>query len=88
LGAWPNALPMAGGRRPGEVRHEQVMSQVEDILAFSGMQGARTLMERLEDDDQGRRRMRVRVVRGEGKSDFVYDVLVEASGLMGIYRTA
>lgn len=79
---------MAGKRKARGVRDEQVMNQVEDILAFSGIQGARTLMERLEDDDHGRRRMRVRVVRGEGKGDFVYEVLIEEGGLMGIYRTS
>ena len=68
-----------------DVRNEEVLAEVEEILAFAGLQGGRTLMERLEDDAQGRRRMRVRVVRGEGKPDYLYDVLIEASGLMGIY---
>ncbi len=63
------------------------MAQVDDVLRFAGLQGARTLMERMEDDSEGRRRIRVRVVRGEGKKDFVYDVLIEQTGLMGIYRT-
>ena len=67
------------------VRNEEVLAEVEAILAFQGLQGARTLMERLEDDPHGRRRMRVRVVRGEGKPDYLYDVLIEPSGLMGIY---
>jgi hypothetical protein len=79
---------VAGGKKPRDARDLEVTAQVEDILAFSGLQGARTLMERLEDDEQGRHRMRVRVVMGEGKGDFVYDVLVGKDGLMGIYRTA
>ena len=61
------------------------MAEVDEILSFAGIQGGRTLMERLEDDPSGRRRMRVRVVRGEGKSDYIYDVLIERDGLMGIY---
>lgn len=67
------------------VRDEEVLAEVDEILAFAGIQGGRTLMERLEDDKHGRRRMRVRVVRGEGKADYLYDVLIEADGLMGIY---
>lgn len=72
-------------RSRGEIDQAKVVAEVEELLQFSGLQGARTLMERLEDDDQGRRRMRLRVVRGEGKRDFVYDVLVGDDGLMGIY---
>jgi hypothetical protein len=64
------------------------MRQVKEVLDFSGLQGATTLLERLEDDEEGRRRLRVRVPRGEGKRDFVYDVLIDEDGLMGIYRTA
>jgi hypothetical protein len=71
--------------RSREVKDEEVLAEIDEILAFAGMQGGRTLMERLEDDKEGRRRMRVRVVRGEGKVDYVYDVLIEATGLMGIY---
>jgi hypothetical protein len=72
-------------RSPREVRDGEVLAEVDEILAFAGIQGGRTLMERLEDDREGRRRMRVRVVRGEGKPDYVYDVLIERDGLMGIY---
>lgn len=78
---------MGVGKSRRELKDQEILAQVEDVLQFAGLQGARTLMERMEDDDQGRRRMRVRVVRGEGKKDYVYDVLVEEDGLMGIYRT-
>lgn len=71
--------------RTREVKDEEVIAEVDEILAFAGLQGGRTLMEKLEDDAHGRRRMRVRVVRGEGKPDYHYDVLIEADGLMGIY---
>lgn len=71
--------------RPREVKDDEVIAEVDEILAFAGLKGGRTLMEKLEDDTLGRRRMRVRVVRGEGKPDYLYDVLIERDGLMGIY---
>ncbi len=72
-------------RRSRQVKDGEVLAEVDEILAFAGLQGGRTMMERLEDDKEGRRRMRVRVIRGEGKVDYVYDVLIERTGLMGIY---
>jgi hypothetical protein len=74
-------------RRTHAAKNEEVIAAVDDVLRFAGLQGARTLMEHLEDDQAGRQRVRVRVVRGEGKRDWVYDVLVEPSGLLGIYRS-
>lgn len=68
-------------------KHADVIATVDDVLRFAGLQGARTLMERLDDDEYGRKRMRVRVVRGEGRKDWVYEVLVESNGLVGIYRS-
>ena len=73
--------------RSHAAKNEEVIAAVDDILKFAGLQGARTLMEKLEDDTAGRQRVRVRVVRGEGKRDWVYDVLVEPTGLLGIYRS-
>ena len=77
-----------GRRHVGRiVRDAEVLAQVEEVLSFAGLQGARTVVEDLEDDEQGRKRLRVRAVRGEGKKDFLYEVLVQENGLMGIYRT-
>ncbi len=66
----------------------EVLSEVEEVLRFQGLQGARTVIEGLEDDEGGRKRLRIRAVFGEGKKDCFYEVLVEPNGLMGIYRTA
>jgi hypothetical protein len=65
-----------------------VVAAVDEMLRFSGMQGARTVTERVDSDEGGRRRVRIRLLRGEGKVDWIYDVLVEPSGLLGIYRVA
>jgi len=81
------AAPVEEDRRSHAAKNEEVIAAVDDILKFAGLQGARTLMEHLEDDTAGRQRVRVRVVRGEGKRDWVYDVLVEPTGLLGIYRS-
>jgi hypothetical protein len=72
---------------PSDVKQEDVVRAVDEILAFTGLQGARTTLERM-DDVGDRRRIRVRVMRDEGKADWVYDVLIDEKGLMGIYRTA
>ena len=80
-----HGLAVGQDGRSREVKDEEVLAEVDEILAFAGLQGGRTLMERMDDDKDGRRRMRVRVVRGEGKVDYVYDVLIERTGLMGIY---
>lgn len=69
------------------MQDREILLEVEEVLRFSGLQGARTIIEALEADEQGRKRLRVRAVRGEGKKDFLYEVLVEANGLIGIYRT-
>lgn len=65
-----------------------VVAAVDEILHFSGIQGAHTVTERVDADESGRQRVRIRVLRGEGKVDWIYDVLVEPSGLLGIYRVA
>lgn len=78
---------MGSNRRKPAARNAEVLAQVEEILQYAGLQGARTVVEGMQDDEQGRQRLRVRAVRGEGKQDFLYEVLVEPSGLMGIYRT-
>ena len=69
-----------------QVKQEDVVRAVDEILAFTGLRGARTTLERM-DDVGNRRRIRVRVVRDEGKGDWVYDVLIDEKGLMGIYRS-
>ena len=86
--ARPHAAAVEEDRRTHAVKQEEVVSAVDDILQFAGLQGARTMMEQMEDDAVGRKRMRVRVVRGEGKRDWVYEVLVGPTGLLGIYRAA
>ncbi len=78
---------MARKRQARDVQDAEVLSEVEEVLRFQGLQGARTVIEKLEDDEGGRKRLRIRAVFGEGKKDCIYEVLVEASGLMGIYRT-
>jgi len=77
-----------GRRHTGRIaRDAEVLAQVEEVLRFAGLQGARTVVEDMEADEKGRQRLRVRAVRGEGKKDFLYEVLVQENGLMGIYRT-
>lgn len=68
--------------------HEDVLSAVDEVLSFSGVQGARTLTERVEGEDGGRTRVRIRVVRGDGRRDWIYDVLVQPNGLLGIYKVS
>lgn len=65
-----------------------ILAAVEEVLTFAGVQGARTVTEWVEDVEGGRVRVRVRVVRGEGRRDFVYDVLVQPNGLLGIYKVS
>lgn len=65
-----------------------ILAAVEEVLTFSGVQGARTMTERVEDVDGGRMRVRVRVLRGEGHRDWTYDVLVQPNGLLGIYKVS
>ena len=72
----------------GDAEQHDVVAAVDEMLRFSGMQGARTVTERVDADDTGRRRVRIRLLRGEGKVDWIYDVLVEPSGLLGIYRVS
>lgn len=64
----------------------EIIAAVDEVLSFSGIQGARTVTERVEDADHGRTRVRIRVLRGEGRRDWLYDVLVEPGGLLGIYK--
>ena len=72
----------------GDHGQADVVAAVDEMLHFSGMQGAHTVTDRVDTDESGRQRVRIRVLRGEGKVDWVYDVLVEPSGLLGIYRVA
>ncbi len=74
--------PMPPEGRP----QREVLAAVDEVLAFSGVQGARTVTERVEDANAGRTLVRIRVLRGEGRRDWLYDVLVEPSGLLGIYK--
>jgi hypothetical protein len=72
-----------GGRSQPEI-----LAAVDEVLSFSGVQGARTVTERVADDDLGRMHVRIRVLRGEGRRDWIYDVLVQPNGLLGIYKVA
>jgi hypothetical protein len=75
---------LAGSDQP----HRDVLSAVDEVLSFAGVQGARTVTEGVEALDGERLRVRVRVVRGEGRRDWLYDVLVQPNGLLGIYKVA
>ncbi len=77
-------IVLAGtGNRPNP---KDFLSAVDEVLSFSGVQGARTVTERVEEASGGRRLVRIRVLRGQGRRDWLYDVMVEPSGLLGIYK--
>ncbi len=71
-------------RRPAP----DIIAAVDEVLSFAGVQGARTVTERVEDVEGGRVLVRIRVLRGEGRHDWRYDVLVQPNGLLGIYKVS
>lgn len=74
-------------RTPASPKDREIQTLLREVVLFSGFQGARTQVDRYDEDQLGRKRIQVRVFRGGAKKDWTYEILIEANGLVGIYRT-